>query len=121
MESSIKLPRKASVLGTEYTFFYSSDKEDPKMEGADGYIELLAKEIHIESGLFEKKESTVPLTLKCLEEQGKKVIRHELIHAFITESGLHECCSWAENEEMVDWMARQFPKMASLFTILGVL
>ena len=45
----------------------------------------------------------------------KKVIRHEIIHAFALESGLRESsletASWAVNEEMVDWFARQGPKI----------
>ena len=38
---------------------------------------------------------------------GKKVIRHELVHAFLFESGL-SVNSWADNEEIVDWIAIQF-------------
>ena len=44
----------------------------------------------------------------------KQVIRHELIHAFLCESGLHENCKW-HNEEMVDWLAIQAPKLQKIF------
>ena len=44
----------------------------------------------------------------------KQVIRHELIHAFLCESGLHENCEW-HNEEMVDWLAMQAPKLQKIF------
>jgi hypothetical protein len=27
---------------------------------------------------------------------------------------------WARNEEMTDWIAKQFPKMSKVFTELGV-
>ena len=43
------------------------------------------------------------------------MIRHEIIHAFLYESGMKECSSatqsWVENEEMVDWFAIQIPKI----------
>ena len=48
-------------------------------------------------------------------------MRHELIHAFLFESGLAENSNWARNEEMVDWIARQFPKMAKTFQEVKVL
>ena len=49
----------------------------------------------------------------------KHVLRHELIHAFLFESGLDQnsnlCESWAINEEMVDWMAIQMPKIMNIY------
>ena len=93
------------------------------MEGSKGYTELCAKEIHIDRSWFEgpKDDPNPELLLKDLHLEGIKVIRHELVHAFILESGLSECCTWAENEELVDWIARQFPKMAKCFKEIGIL
>lgn len=56
----------------------------------------------------------------------KKILRHEIIHAFLTNSGLDSCSfksnsAWAENEEMVDWIAIQFPKMQKAFEEVGAL
>lgn len=53
-------------------------------------------------------------------EYFKKTLRHEIIHAFLNESGLQESSSglevaWAKNEEMVDWMAIQMPKIYKAF------
>ena len=51
--------------------------------------------------------------------QNDVVIRHEIIHAFLFESGLaqntNDVESWAMNEEMVDWLAIQFPKLLKAF------
>lgn len=52
--------------------------------------------------------------------QTKRILRHEIIHAFFNESGLQDDssnidCGWAVNEEMVDWIAIQFPKMVKAF------
>ena len=41
-----------------------------------------------------------------------EVLRHEIIHAFFAESGLEEYCN---NEQLVDWIAKQFPKMYRVF------
>ena len=46
----------------------------------------------------------------------KRTLRHEITHAFFTESGLSDSSNdfhdgWAVNEEMVDWIARQGPKL----------
>ncbi len=41
--------------------------------------------------------------------------RHEIIHAFLFESGLAENSEWAQNEEMVDFFAIQFPKLMEVF------
>ena len=116
------LPDKANVLGTEYKIYYETKENNPKMEGAKGYTELCAKEIHLDRSWFEnvKDDPNPELYLKDLYKEGIKVIRHELIHAFILESGLYECCDWAENEELVDWIARQFPKIAKLFKEIGI-
>ena len=59
-------------------------------------------------------------SVKNLEVYEKKVARHEIIHAFIEESGLSECTfickeGWAKNEEMVDWIAAQSPKIFAAF------
>ena len=52
------------------------------------------------------------------------VLRHEIIHAFLNESGLKdnfEHTSHAGHEEtMVDWIAIQFPKIATVYKELGI-
>ena len=118
--NSYVLSDKANVLGTEYKFFYDTEDTDPKMKNADGYCEVCAKEIHINRSLFEQGSGDT-LQLRRLDIYGRKVIRHEIIHAFIHESGLWECCEWAKNEELTDWIARQFPKMMKCFEDAGAL
>ena len=52
---------------------------------------------------------------KDLVAYQKKVLRHEIVHAFLYESGLWQNAygskCWAKNEEMIDWMAIQIPKI----------
>lgn len=112
------LPIKVNVLGTEYKIFYRTSETDLKLENNDGYCEIYKKEIVIDRKLFEPSDD--PKLLDRLDIQGLKVIRHEIIHAFISESGLWENSEWARNEEMTDWIAKQFPKMYKVFSELNI-
>ena len=56
----------------------------------------------------------------------KHCLRHEIIHAFLSESGLGACSNktmrpWAKNEEMVDWMAYKSIDIFRIFESLGLL
>ena len=108
-----KLTMIVTVLGTEYRIHESSPAEDPVLKDADGYCDPSIKLCVIDSF---KEESTD--SLKDLEAYKRKTARHELIHAFLFESGLGSECSWA-CEEMVDWLARQLPKLVTAFTAAG--
>lgn len=55
-----------------------------------------------------------PNTMENIGLYKDKVCRHEIIHAFLYESGL-DVESWARNEEIVDWLALQIPKMVRIF------
>lgn len=98
-----------NILGTDYTVELISDRKDIKFKEVDGYTDPSTHLIRV--ALFEKDSETVYDVANYI----KKVMRHEIVHAYLFESGLAECSgavnSWAQNEEMVDWIARQFPKM----------
>lgn len=103
------------VLGTLYSIKEIDPAQDAKLDNRDGYIDTSVKECVIDS--MRKTDADSKLNM---EEYKKSVIRHELIHAFLYESGL-DACSWAMNEEMVDWLAIQLPKMKKAFEEAGVL
>ncbi len=117
-----KLPDSVNVLGTEYKIFYKTEKDDQELKECRGYTEPCTKEIYINTvWLGIPRDNEDPKTfMKDIYKEGLKVIRHELVHAFILESGLCECCDWARNEELVDWLARQFPKMKDCFEKIGI-
>ena len=98
----------AYVLGTPYTIEDSNEMDDANLEFNDGYCDPSTKKIVIKT--FERSTDS----MEDLNAYRKKVIRHELVHAFLYESGLH-ACSFAINEELVDWIALQFPKMQKVF------
>lgn len=94
-----------NILGQEYkVLFKPAEEKDPKLKNADGYTEPYAKELIVSD--FEVESDTV----KNVEDYKRKVLRHEIVHAFLWESGL-DCESWGRNEEIVDWIAFQLPKI----------
>lgn len=97
-----------NVLGTEYTIKNADKVIDPMLENCDGYCDTSTKTIVIDTFKYS------PDSLGDLESYNKQVIRHELVHAFLFESGL-SCNSWAKDEEIVDWIACQFLKLQNAF------
>lgn len=100
--------KKINVLGTEYTLTVCSEDEEARLLGCDGFCDETTKELFAESYSKAKDELNAKAKLSV---QMNKVKRHEIIHAFLFESGLAENSSWAQNEEMVDFFAIQLPKI----------
>lgn len=108
-----------NILGADYTVELIRDDKDIKFKEADGYVDPSVHLIRV--ALFERDSATV----SDVEAYVKKVMRHEIIHAYLFESGLTECSgtvdSWAQNEEMVDWIAIQLPKIKRTMGALNCL
>ncbi len=109
-----------NVLGTDYTIERRNEKEDPKLaSGMDAYCDTSVKRIVVSSPECEdvtRKED--------LEYYAKECTRHEIVHAFLFESGLDGNtgqlnAGWATNEEMIDWIAIQSPKLFKAFEQAG--
>lgn len=96
---------KVNILGTTYSIEYVSEESDSRIEECYGFTDSSVKEIGIRR-LEEQADS-----LKDMKSFEKKVARHEIVHAFMEESGLREECSFARNEELIDWIAIQLPKI----------
>lgn len=105
-----------SILGEEYKINTEVLVEEAEyLKEVNGYCDSSIKEITVAKFI----NSTG--TLKDLKKYEDKVIRHEIIHAFLDESGLKECSEWARNEEMVDFFANQIPKMVKVFKELEII
>lgn len=108
---------KINVLGTEYTV----EIRDASYEDFNdklGWCDWQQKQIVICN--LKTKEGWKGEPIKAIRYKEKEVLRHEIIHAFLYESGLHsnsnaDCGQWALNEEMIDWFAIQFPKLSKTF------
>lgn len=101
-----------NILGTEYTILCKtgdSARSDIRLRNNDAYTDYTTKEIVI--GEFEDDIDN----LEDLEMLRRKLIRHEITHAFFYESGLSCNSEYAENEELVDWIAIQSPKLFKAF------
>jgi len=108
---------KTNILGTEYTVIEKYSDEDSLLNEYDGYCDDSVKQIIIEC--FEEKLKGK----KSLPYYIDEVLRHEMVHAYLFESGLatNSIDNWAMNEEMVDWIAKQLPKMVKEMVRVGVL
>jgi len=96
------------VLGTKYEIIESDKVQDDILENNDGYCDFSTKKIVIDTF------KNTPGSMEDLEKYRKQVIRHELVHAFLFESGL-DASSWGKNEEIVDWIAIQSLKLFEAF------
>ena len=101
---------KVNVLSTVYRIKYV-----PSLDGRGGETDFYTKEIRI------SEQEGIPAEYKTdnLKEMQRHVLRHELIHAFLFESGMDQSSAaheaWAVNEEMIDWMAIQMPKIMAAY------
>lgn len=98
--------KQVNVLGTIYTVKTESEMNDPKLKECDGYCDDTLKLCVV--------ADFIPDTMSKsnLDDYKNKVVRHELIHAFLFESGLAEMSA---DETFVDWIASQFPKLLKVF------
>ena len=105
-----------NILGTEYTITVKKYDEDEAFarRSIDGYCDGLTKRVVVcDMSTYKGWEHEPPETVAATQ---KEVLRHEIVHAFFDESGLADSSStfygaWAKNEEMVDWIAIQGPKI----------
>ena len=106
MENKFK-DKTLNILGTNYKFEFRNESDEPKLQGKDGFCDTTVKRIVTRTNYNNDVD-----TVEDIEYYISKVIRHEIIHAFLYESGL-SCNSWGENEEIVDWLAIQFEKITN--------
>lgn len=104
---------KINILGTEYTI----EPRNLKYENYDGFTDNTNKLIVIRSD----NQNNVG----DFDFLQKKQLRHEIIHAFLSESGLQ--CNWQHMEQFghdettVDWFAIQSPKIFEVFKELDLI
>ena len=113
---------KINILGSEWNAKFGNEKEYPNLAEMDGYTDSSTKEIIVD----DMKASQGQTGAKAdLESYQKQVVRHEIIHAFLLESGLDsnssEAESWATNAEMVDWFVIQSPTIFTVFDECGLM
>lgn len=108
---------KINILGSEWTIIERPEAKDKRLDGCDGYCDWTTREIVV--------EREMQGNLGDMEAYIRKVKRHEIVHAFLEESGLAECSgtsdAWAMNETMVDWIARMGEKIYKAWSDAGAI
>lgn len=101
-----------NILGTEYKIIVKKYDEDEAFarRSIDGYCDSFTKTIVVCDMNTYKGWEDEPKEAKDICQ--KQTLRHEITHAFLSESGLADSSAtfdsgWARNEEMVDWIALQ--------------
>lgn len=105
---------KVNILGTKYDVLQLSADKDPALLECDGYCDKTIKRIVI-------TKQPAGSNLGDFEVYRRKILRHEIVHAFLFESGLHEnfTHSMGHDETYVDWVAAQYPKLKAAFIEAG--
>ena len=102
-----------NILGTEYTI----EPRELKDEDIDGFTDNTSKLIVIRADNAN--------SVGDFEYLQKKQLRHEIIHAFMSESGLQfnwqHIEQFGHDETTVDWFAIQSPKIFKVFQELDIL
>jgi hypothetical protein len=90
-----------AILDKIWNIEFKDEKDDIELKDADGYTST------------RNGERRIVVKNDCYSNK-QHVLRHELIHAFLFETGLGFCSNWATNEEMVDYFARNWEKINNL-------
>lgn len=114
------------VLGTMYAIYESNLDECTFMKehNLDGYCESYDRKIVI-------SDMSDAVRYDFSSEDAKNryrgsLLRHEIIHAFLSESGLQDSTNsfnsaWSKNEEMIDWFSIMWPKINNAFEAVGAI
>lgn len=122
----MKLIKDINVLGTLYKVYQLESKEENDKElnsWEAGHCRGIEKVIMI---AYMEDSARLGNLSNVKKEFTSEVLRHEIVHAFLSESGLRwnsndSTNGWAENEEMVDWFAIQSPKIFKVYKELDIL
>lgn len=118
--------KKVNILGTDYKIIVKKYTDDEVFErrSIGGFCNPCTKEIVLcDMATFKGWETEDRATI---EIANKENLRHEIVHAFFSESGLRDNSfsvdyPWAKNEELVDWIALQGEKIYQAWKKVGAI
>lgn len=99
-----------NILGTRYKIIETNDIEDDRDGSCDRSVHVIT---------VRKEWPQRPNTIADISVYKKQLLRHEMIHAFLFESGL--VVEGGLTEEQVDWLAIQWTKLTAAFVDAGCL
>ena len=83
-----------SILGQDWTIKVIDEDEDERLSEVDGFCDHTTKTCVI------AKRKPSKMDKSNMQNYIDKVIRHEIVHSFLYESGLAHNNEWAQNEEI---------------------
>ena len=101
---------RTDILGQEWTVCLCSNQEDSRLKECMGFTDWTSRRIVI--GRIPEDDTNLdqPMVMLC------KVLRHEMVHAFLFSSGLGDDCMHPEmghDETMVDWIAYHLHRIST--------
>lgn len=102
MAKTMNIDIKVNILGSEWTVRSATETEEPRLDGVSGFTDWTTRTICL--------EKNTQGNIGSMETYMNKVIRHEVVHAFMFESGLgdsFEHKDYGQEEMIVDWFAFQ--------------
>ena len=116
---------RVNILGTFYSVEVHRLEEDNYLreENLSGYCSETLKKIVVVD--YYDKEEFENMSDEDRKNTTDVVLRHEVVHAFLNESGLSDSSmrtdgAWAKCEEVVDWIAIQGAKIYEAWKEIGV-
>lgn len=110
----MEIDKTVEIMGVRY-----------KITDASLETNLLGQCDHLRKMLLIDVDQIKDVMGKGWKEEVKHTIRHEIIHAYLYESGMTGMVSWEgaywQNELITDWMAVQYPKIVQTFKETGCL
>lgn len=109
----MKTSYNISILGSKWKLKVVPREYDPMFATVDGYTDRSVKTMYVADGSTNNVDD-----LRDWAEYQKVVKRHEIIHAFLFESGLAQDMyhpAYGHCEQDIDFFAIQFPKMYEVF------
>lgn len=111
-----------TVLGCEYQITVVQHDQYKTCEGCDGWTDPYSKKIFL---IDQTANPDCDPIATDPAGRMKQVLRHEIVHAFLNESGLvynsnFSMQGWATNEEMVDWIAWNGEKLYQAWKEAGL-
>lgn len=104
--------KTVNILGTEYEIVIDAPAEMLPPD-SDGAMDNSIKRIVVAKFVPDER------SIKDLDAYRKKVLRHEITHAFLYESGMWNNSgtaeAWGMDETITDWIAIQSPKLFKAF------
>lgn len=97
------------ILGTPYTYEEHDPQTFAAFQSNDGLCKPYDKEIYVR-----KKEFHAGSSDEAKFNRYKHVITHELVHAFMEESGR----AYEDDEFLTDWIATMVPKISDSVNII---